>query len=31
MISDYSNYVERKEGFLTNLNYYQFWVFGYMH
>jgi len=28
MISDYSNYVERmrKEGFLTNLNYYQYRV-----
>jgi len=33
MISDYSNYIERmrKEGFLTNLNYYQYWVFGCMH
>lgn len=32
MISDYSNYIERmrKEGFLTNLNYYQYRVFGYM-
>jgi hypothetical protein len=33
MFSDYSNYVERmqKEGFLTNLNYYQYRVFGFMY
>ena len=33
IISDYSNYVETmwKEGFLANLNYYQYRVFGCIH